>query len=75
MEFDRGALVWDGRRVPVMEMPAFDSHGDHRMAMALAPVAVFAPGVTVDGAECVGKSYPGFWDDMRAAGFEVEAAE
>jgi len=75
VEFDRGALVWDGRRVPVMEMPAFDSHGDHRMAMALAPVAVFAPSVTVDGAECVGKSYPGFWDEMRAAGFEVEAAE
>ena len=75
VEYDRGTLQWDGRRVPVMELPAFDARGDHRMAMALAPVAVFAPGITIDGAECVGKSYPGFWDHLRAAGFEVEEAE
>ncbi|MDE6486196.1 MAG: 3-phosphoshikimate 1-carboxyvinyltransferase [Muribaculaceae bacterium] len=75
VEYDRGTLQWDGRRVPVMELPEFDARGDHRMAMALAPVAVFAPGITIDGAECVGKSYPEFWDHLRAAGFEVEEAE
>ncbi len=71
-EVERDTLVWDGRRMPVMELPEFDARGDHRMAMALAPVAVFAPGITIDGAECVAKSYPRFWDDLRAAGFEVE---
>lgn len=74
-EIDRDTLLWDGRRVPVMELPEFDAHGDHRMAMALAPVAVFAPGITIDGAECVAKSYPHYWDDMRAAGFEIEEVE
>lgn len=74
-EYDRGTLSWDGRRVPVMELPEFDARGDHRMAMALAPVAVFAPGITVSGAECVGKSYPAFWDDLRAAGFDIEEVE
>ena len=49
--------------------------GDHRMAMALAPVAVFAPGIIISGAECVDKSYPDFWDHLRAAGFEVEEEE
>jgi len=72
VEYDRGVLVWDGRRVPVTDMPVFDARGDHRMAMALASVAVFAPGIVVDGAECVSKSYPGYWDDLRAAGFETE---
>ncbi|MDE6452692.1 MAG: 3-phosphoshikimate 1-carboxyvinyltransferase [Muribaculaceae bacterium] len=74
-EYDRGTLSWDGRRVPVFEMPAFDAHGDHRMAMALAPVAVCAPGITISGAECAGKSYPAFWDDLAAAGFEIENAD
>lgn len=68
-EYDRGTLSWDGRRVPVTEMPVFDARGDHRMAMALAPVAVFAPGIVIDGAECVAKSYPEFWHHLQAAGF------
>lgn len=67
-------LEWDGKSVPVAELPAFDSHGDHRMAMALAPAAVYIPGITIDGAEAVAKSYPSFWDDMRAIGFLVEEA-
>ena len=65
-------LEWDGRSVPVTALPAFDSHGDHRMAMALAPAAIYMPGITVDGAEAVAKSYPGFWDDLRSVGFSVE---
>ena len=41
------------------------------MAMALAPVSVFVPGITVRDAQVVEKSYPGFWDDLRHAGFVV----
>lgn len=64
-------LEWDGRRVPVRGLPVFDSHGDHRIAMALAPVAVFVPGIVVRGADCVAKSYPQFWADLEAAGFNL----
>ncbi len=53
----------------------FDTYGDHRMAMALAPVAVFVPGIVIRDAGVVAKSYPGFWDDLRRAGFTVEDAE
>lgn len=60
---------WDGRRVPITEMPVFDTFGDHRIAMALAPVSVFVPGIVIKNAEVVDKSYPGFWDDLRNAGF------
>ena len=43
------------------------SHGDHRVAMALAVAGLVAEGETeVEGAECVAISYPGFWDDLDA---------
>ena len=43
-----------------------DSHGDHRLAMALAIAALKARGTTViHNAECVEISYPGFFDDLR----------
>ena len=45
---------------------AVQSHGDHRMAMSLAVAGLRAAGpVTVAGAECVAKSYPDFFDDLR----------
>ena len=44
-----------------------DSAGDHRIAMSAAVAAsVSEGGVTVLGAECVGKSYPRFWEDLDA---------
>ena len=43
-----------------------DTHGDHRIAMSAAVMACYAKRpVTVEGAECVAKSYPGFWDDFE----------
>lgn len=68
-------LCWDGRRAPVFAIPVFETYGDHRMAMAFAPVAAYIPGIVVKDAEVVGKSYPGFWDDLRAAGFGVVDAD
>ena len=59
----------------VTELPVFDTYDDHRMAMALAPAALFIPGIVVRDTEVVDKSYPGYWDDLRAAGFTLEEAE
>jgi len=64
-------MEWDGRRTPIFEMPRFDTYDDHRMAMALAAVSIFIPGIVINDAEVVSKSYPTFWDDMRSAGFTV----
>lgn len=45
---------------------------DHRMAMALALCALQADGeVRIEGAECVAKSYPEFFDDMQNWGLQV----
>ena len=47
--------------------------GDHRMAMALAAVAARVPGVVIEDPACVAKTYPGFWDDLAAAGLAWRA--
>lgn len=44
-----------------------NAFGDHRIAMSAAVMACYSKvPVTVDGAECVAKSYPGFWDDFES---------
>ena len=44
-----------------------DTVGDHRIAMSAAVAASVCTGnVTVEGAECVQKSYPRFWEDYDA---------
>jgi 3-phosphoshikimate 1-carboxyvinyltransferase len=49
-----------------------DSHGDHRIAMALCVAAIRASDqVVIKRAECVSKSYPTFFDDLRSLGVEV----
>ena len=67
-------ISWEGRRMPMNEMPEIDTYEDHRMAMAFAPLAMFIPGIVIRNAEVVGKSYPGFWDNLREAGFTVTDA-
>ncbi len=50
-----------------------DPRGDHRIAMALAILALRADGETIIlDAECVSKSYPSFWRHLRILGAEVE---
>lgn len=68
-------LVWNGERHPIFERPVIDTYDDHRMAMAFAPTAVLIPGIVVRNAEVVSKSYPGYWDDLVAAGFSVVDAD
>ena len=41
------------------------------MALAFATLAMIAPVKIVDP-EVVVKSYPGYWEDLRALGFLVE---
>jgi len=49
---------------------AVATYNDHRMAMAFAPLAIKTPFI-INDAQVVSKSYPTFWDDMKALGFSV----
>jgi 3-phosphoshikimate 1-carboxyvinyltransferase len=48
--------------------------GDHRIAMAMAVAALIAGQILLDDADCVAKSFPGFWsawhDMTRSSGFQ-----
>jgi len=47
-------------------------HNDHRIAMACAVLGLIAQGTTqIAGAECVTKSYPGFFEDLHNLGGKV----
>jgi 3-phosphoshikimate 1-carboxyvinyltransferase len=49
-----------------------ESQDDHRIAMALAVTALGATGrVYIRDSQCVAKSYPGFFDDLRQIGASV----
>lgn len=46
------------------------TYTDHRMAMAFAPLALKVP-IVIKDAEVVSKSYPNFWSDLKAVGFQI----
>ena len=49
------------------------AHDDHRVAQALAIVAMGShAGLTITGADAVEKSYPWFFEDMRRLGARIE---
>ena len=46
---------------------------DHRIAMALAVLALCTEEATIVHSECVAKSYPSFWSDLQSLGARVKA--
>ncbi len=62
-----GHLAWDGTRTAAAAEPHIDTHADHRMAMAFAPLSVKMP-LHIEQPEVVGKSYPHFWDEWAKIG-------
>jgi 3-phosphoshikimate 1-carboxyvinyltransferase len=53
-----------------------DPHNDHRIAMACAVAALGASGETrIQNAECVRKSYPMFFNDLRLLGVDIVGGE
>jgi 3-phosphoshikimate 1-carboxyvinyltransferase len=51
---------------------AADSHGDHRLAMSLAVAGMASKdGVEIDGAECIGESFPNFTALFNSLGAQL----
>lgn len=55
----------------INENIAIATYNDHRMAMAFAPLAIKVP-LEIEDAGVVSKSYPTFWDDLKAIGFQFK---
>ena len=66
----RDGLIIKG--ADILRGGAVSSFGDHRIAMTAAIASIVCKGkVTINGAEAVDKSYPGFWSDFTALGADV----
>ncbi|MCO6487471.1 MAG: 3-phosphoshikimate 1-carboxyvinyltransferase [Phaeodactylibacter sp.] len=50
--------------------PVFATYEDHRMAMALAPLAMMGS-IGIEDPMVVAKSYPNFWEDLEKMGFDI----
>lgn len=50
----------------------FNTHNDHRMALALTPVCLRGFDLTIENPWVTNKSYTTFWDDLKKVGFEIE---
>jgi len=47
------------------------TYKDHRMAMSFAPASITHTGIIIEDASVVSKSYPGFWEDLKRAAFQM----
>lgn len=54
---------------------AIKTYEDHRMAMSFAAIAMRYDAVMIEHPDVVKKSYPGFWNDLKKAGFTVHDKE
>jgi 3-phosphoshikimate 1-carboxyvinyltransferase len=68
-----GELAWNGKinSNAIIENPVIETYHDHRMALAFAPMALAGFQIRINNPLVVTKSYPGFWDDLKNAGFTV----
>lgn len=49
-----------------------DCQNDHRFVMSVAPLALVFDVIEISNYADVDKSYPGFWNDIREAGFDLK---
>jgi 3-phosphoshikimate 1-carboxyvinyltransferase len=70
----QGELAWDGRldESKFNSTVEIDTYHDHRMALAFAPVALVNRNIQINDPMVVTKSYPGYWDDLKRVGINVE---
>lgn len=53
-------------------LPArIETYADHRIAMSFALAGLKVSGIEILDPDCVGKTYPGYWDALRSLGVEL----
>ncbi len=67
-----GDATADDNSISITPVPlrggVIDPADDHRTAMSFAVLGLATGGITIRNAECVGKSFPGFWRHLQEAG-------
>jgi 3-phosphoshikimate 1-carboxyvinyltransferase len=63
-ERDDGLMI-DGNRPHGADI---ETYNDHRIAMSFAMLGLATPGIRITGRDCVNKSFPGFWEELKKMG-------
>jgi 3-phosphoshikimate 1-carboxyvinyltransferase len=73
-EPENGELAWDAaiETSEPKKKITIQTYHDHRMALAFAPLALAGYSMEIGDPMVVTKSYPDFWNDLKAFGFEIE---
>ena len=71
MADDTSIQIMSRNNQPLQFQEPVSTYGDHRMAMSFAPLALCGSAILIAQPEVVSKSYPGFWQDLKTAGFSV----
>jgi 3-phosphoshikimate 1-carboxyvinyltransferase len=73
-EPNEGELAWNGKINSniLIENPVIETYHDHRMALAFAPMALNGYRLQISDPMVITKSYPGFWEDLKTAGFTIK---
>lgn len=59
-EREDGLMIEGGNR----RGAEIETYNDHRIAMSFAILGLAVPGMTIQDGSCVGKSFPGFWEEL-----------
>ena len=66
-------LLIEGKPDGALKAARLTSHGDHRIAMTAAVLALVADGpTTIDDTDCIATSFPTFVATFRALGADIE---
>ncbi len=57
------------------ERSKIETYEDHRIAMSFALAGLRMAGVVILDPNCVGKTYPGYWDALRSLGVTLTSGE
>jgi 3-phosphoshikimate 1-carboxyvinyltransferase len=60
-EIDDGIIITGG----TPRGAEIETYNDHRIAMSFAMLGLAVPGMRIRNPGCVGKSFPGFWEEME----------
>ena len=69
-ESEEGQKPQDTPEIP--QIAVIDSHNDHRIAMAFGALGTAVGNMIIEGAECVSKTYPEFWNTLKKVGGQLE---
>jgi 3-phosphoshikimate 1-carboxyvinyltransferase len=68
-------LVASDPKLAGQTLPArIETYEDHRIAMSFALAGLRIGGITILDPDCVGKTYPGYWDALRSLGVRLTEA-